>query len=72
MTIRSLAEVGIRLEKTAAVLSDDADSPQDHYDRLEQLAIQILDSEFDDYPEGALENFLRGFLSTKWHQLNLD
>jgi hypothetical protein len=35
------------------------------------LAIQILDSEFDNYPEGALEDYLRGFLELKWHLFKL-
>ena len=44
MTIRSLAEVGVRLEKAVLALSGEPDSAQAHYDRYEAMAIAILDS----------------------------
>ena len=58
MTIRSLAEVSARLEDTVSGLPGEPDSPQDVYDRYEAMAIAILDSEHDQWPEGVLEDFL--------------
>mgnify|MGYP007024790573 CR=1 FL=1 len=63
MTIRSLAEVGVRLEEAVARLPGEPDSPEEHYERYEEIAIAILDSEFTHWPEGALEQYLKGYLS---------
>ncbi|MBK7729681.1 MAG: hypothetical protein IPJ33_14635 [Gammaproteobacteria bacterium] len=43
MTIRTLAEVGARLEEAVRSLPGDG---HDLFDRYEMVAIQILDSEF--------------------------
>jgi hypothetical protein len=58
MTIRSLAEVGARLEEAVALLPGSPDAPQELYDRCEAMAIAILDSEHDEWPEGQLERYL--------------
>jgi hypothetical protein len=58
MTIRSLAEVGVRLEEAVARLPGEPDSPEEHYERYEAMAIAILDSEFNNWPEGVLEEHL--------------
>lgn len=63
MTIRSLAEVGARLEEAVALLPGEPDSPQDLYDRYEMVAIAILDSEHMDYPSGELETYLAAYLA---------
>ena len=65
MTIRNLAEVGARLEKAVKLLSDGNLSPTEQYELYEQTAIQILDSEFDDYPDGELEAYLMDYLQRK-------
>jgi len=72
MTIRKMAEVGSRLEKAVMVVSQDGLSPQEMYDLYEQAAIQILDSEFDDYPEGELERYLMSYLKRKREEFGLD
>ncbi len=72
MTIRNIAEVGARLEKAVMAVSDDGLSPHEMYELYEQAAIQILDSEFDDYPEGELENYLMGYLERKRGEFGLD
>lgn len=53
MTIRSLAEVGARLEKAVMAFSGDDADPQQRYAHYEMIAIEILDSEFNDYAEGV-------------------
>ena len=63
MKIRSLAEVGARLEKAAALLPGEPDTPQDLYDRYEMVAIAILDSEHADFPAGELESYLAAYLA---------
>jgi hypothetical protein len=69
MTIRSLAEVGVRLEKAVSALPGEAANPADLYDRYEMLATQILDSEFEDYRDGMLEEYLMTYLYLKQLEL---
>ena len=71
MTIRSLAEVGTRLEEAVAGLPGESDSPQQLYNRYEEMAIAILDSEFTHWPEGVLEGYLQQQLETIREQLDL-
>ena len=42
----------------------------DLFDRYEEIAIQVLDSEFSNYKPGALEEYLETYLYLK--QLELD
>jgi hypothetical protein len=72
MTIRSLAEVGARLEEAIALLPGDPDSPQELYDRCEMVAIAILDSEHADWPEGLLEEYLILWLRLRRMELRID
>ena len=65
MTNPKLLEVGARLEKTIQELIDKGLAPGDLYSAYEMVAIQILDSEFENYPEGELEQYLKDFLDTK-------
>jgi hypothetical protein len=66
---RELLEVSARLEQAYANSKDDAMTPQEQYDLYESIAIQILDSEFDQYEEGELEEYLVMFLEGKRIQL---
>ena len=72
MTIRSLAEVSARLEKAVIGLPGEADAPEQLYERYEQIAIAILDSEHSDWPEGVLEAFLLRRLAIKRIELSLE
>lgn len=62
----------MRLEQAYANCKDDAMTPQAQYDLYESIAIQILDSEFDEYEEGVLEEFLVAFLERKREELNIE
>jgi hypothetical protein len=65
MTNPKLLEVGARLEKVVQELVDKGLASDDLYSTYEMVAIQILDSEFEDFPEGELETYLMDFLDTK-------
>ena len=39
-------------------------SNEDDYEAYENVAISVLDSEFDNFPDGVLERFLRVYLRT--------
>jgi len=65
MTNPKLLEVGVRLEKTVQELIEKDLASTDLYNTYEMVAIQILDSEFDDYLEGELEQYLMDLLKTK-------
>ncbi|MBT4130421.1 MAG: hypothetical protein HOE44_06815 [Candidatus Marinimicrobia bacterium] len=54
----NIDEVGKRLENAVMSLPHISDQPKDLYDQYEGIAIEILDSEFDSYPEGVLEQYL--------------
>ena len=62
MTIRTLAEVGARLEEAVRSLPGD---DHDLFDRYAMVAIQILDSEFSDFAPGLLERYLSAYLDLK-------
>jgi len=51
-----------RLEEAVALLPGEPASPQSLYDRYEEVAIAILDSEHAGYPSGTLEEYLRTYL----------
>jgi hypothetical protein len=72
MKIRAMAEVGACLGKTVMVNLDASLTPQQIYDAYEAVAIAILDSEFDDYPQDRLEQYLRTCLYLKELDLGLD
>ena len=65
MTIRSLTEVGVRLEEAVTALPWRADDPSELYDQYEMVAIQILDSEHHLFREGELANYLAAILKVK-------
>lgn len=66
---RDLSEVSARLEQAYANSKDETMTPQEQYDLYESIAIQILDSEFDEYEEGLLEEYLVMFLECKRRDL---
>jgi len=70
MTIRSLAEVGARLEEAVALLPGEPADPAEIFDRYEMVAIQVLDCLTDFTPE-VLEHYLMGFLDQKRMALGL-
>lgn len=69
MTIRDISEVGARLEKAVEPLIEDYMTPQEIYDLYESTAIQILDSEFEDWFGDDLQIYLEGFLEQKEREL---
>ena len=71
MPIRSLAEVGVRLEEAVSGLPGEPVDPSDHYDRYEQVAIAILDSEHSDFIPGELQEYLETVLYKKRLELGL-
>jgi hypothetical protein len=70
MNICSLAEVRLRLEDAVAGPPAPGTNAADLFDRYEEIAIQVLDSEFCNYKPGALEEYLETYLYLK--QLELD
>ena len=72
MTHRDIAAVRARLEEAVAALPGQVDDPQAQFNRLEEVAIQILDSEAYDYePEGALQELLMSYLYIRQIELGL-
>ncbi len=65
MTIRNLAEVGAHLEKAVSGLQGEPTDTAEIYERYESVAIAILDSEFDDFEPGLLEEYLQQTLYLK-------
>lgn len=70
MPIRSLAEVGARLEEAAQLLPGIPADAAEIFDRYESVAIAILDSEHADFVPGQLEEYLHTLLYKR--QLELD
>ena len=72
MPIRcSLAEVGARLQETISTLPGSVTSPAELYDRYAEIAIEVLDSESDNYTPGALQEYLETYLYLKQLELGL-
>jgi hypothetical protein len=69
---RELSEVSLCLEQAYARSKEEAMTQQEQYDLYESIAIQILDSEFDEYEEGVLEEYLAAFLDKKVKSLKVD
>ena len=57
-----LDSVGLRLEEAASALLGENPSATERYDTYEMLAIQILDSECQNFDPGLLEVYLMGYL----------
>ena len=69
---RELSGVSARLELAYANSKEATMTPQAQFDLYESIAIQILDSEFDEYEEGRLEEYLVAFLDKKVKSLKVD
>ncbi|MBK6510930.1 MAG: hypothetical protein IPG06_16785 [Haliea sp.] len=71
MTHRSLAVVGARLEEIVSTLPVTATTASELFDRYEEIAIEVLDSEQGNYAPGALEEYLKTYLYLKQLELGL-
>ena len=71
MTHRDIAAVRARLEKAVAGLPGEPVDAADVFNRTEQVAIQTLDSEFEDYPPGMLQELLMSYLYIRQIELGL-
>ncbi len=72
MVHRDIAAVRTRLEEAVARLpGETATSPQAQFDCLEEVSVQILDSEFEDYPPGMLQELLMSYLYIRQIELGL-
>ena len=71
MTIRSLVGVGARLEETVSTLPGCVTSAAELFDRYEEIAIEVLDSESGNYTPGALQEYLETYLYLKQLELGL-
>jgi hypothetical protein len=71
MNICSLAEVRLRLENAVAGPPAPGTNAADLFNRYEEIAIQVLDSEFSNYTPGALEEYLQTYLYLKQLELGL-
>ena len=69
--IRNLAAISARLEETVTTLPVQATSAAELFDLYEEIAIEVLDSEFGQYPAGTLEDYLRRYLYLKRLELDL-
>tara|TARA_R110002072_G_scaffold69450_2_gene168258 strand:- start:420 stop:659 length:240 start_codon:yes stop_codon:yes gene_type:complete len=66
-----ISRVRCRLESAVSHLPDEPTSPADLFDRYEMVATQILDSEFEDYAPGMLQELLMSFLYVRQIELGL-
>jgi hypothetical protein len=71
MTIRDIAEVRSRLEEAVTGLLGEPANAAELFERTEELAIQILDSEYDWYPPGHLQELLMSYLYIRQIELQL-
>ena len=62
MTVKPISELIEYIETKGKELGGD-------YADYEMLAIQILDSSFEDYRSGELEAELKNYLQKKWREL---
>lgn len=62
MANNSLRSVRARMEMAIKDSGISLDDTEAYFEYAEMLAIQVLDSEFDDFSEGVLENYLRLWL----------
>ena len=62
MSNRELAAVRVRLEETVASLPGLPKTAEEVYDRYEEVAIAILDSEENQFTPGLLHEYLEALL----------
>ena len=70
-TTRDIAAVRARLEEAVAALPGEPADAAEIFERTEQISIQILDSEFEDYPPGMLQELLMSYLYIRQIELGL-
>lgn len=66
-----LAEVRLRLEATLASLPDPGETPEEQYDRIEEICIAVLDSEYSQYEADVLEQYLLVYLQLRRMELGV-
>ena len=71
MKHRDIAEVRTRLDTAVADLPGEPIDTADLFDRTEQVAIQMLDSEDDWYRDGQLQELLMSYLYIRQIELGL-
>ena len=71
MNIRTLAEVGTRLEEAVGLLPGEPACPAEIFQAHESVATAILDSEYMDFESGLLEEYLMTLLHLKRLELGL-
>lgn len=70
MTNTKLRVVGSRLEQSVSPHLTEEMTLSDRYELYEQVAIQMLDSEYMDYSEGELEAYLLDYLAALYLRLS--
>jgi len=66
-----LSRVRCRLETAVSLLPGKPADAQDEYSRFEETAAAILDSEFNDFRSGILEEYLSALCTAKMLELDL-
>jgi hypothetical protein len=66
-----LSSVRVRLEETVTTLPVPATNAAELFDLYEEIAIEVLDSEYGQYPAGALQDYLQRYLYLKRLELDL-
>ncbi|MBL4743528.1 MAG: hypothetical protein JKX87_02655 [Cycloclasticus sp.] len=70
MTVRTLAEVAAYIDEHSNALPNQL--AEIRFQAYLEISISILDSEFDNYPEGVLEAFLMAYLERKRRELDIN
>ena len=71
MPTRDLSGVRARLEEAVCSLPAGANNAAELFDRYEEVAIEVLDSECCNYTPGELQEYLETFLYLKQLELGL-
>ena len=69
--IHLLVEERVRVEEAAAGLSGIGNDPRSQYLALEEVSFQVLDANFESYPEGVLCTYLRHHLLMRQLEMGL-
>lgn len=71
MNSSNLAEIGARLEEAVQREANTSMTPLELYQCYEMTAIQILDSQFHQFPGDALQDYLMRYLEQKRGELGV-
>ena len=71
MSSSNLAEIGARLEIAVRRATNASMTPLELYQCYEMTAIQILDSQFHQFPGDALQDYLMRYLELKRGELGV-